>query len=156
MNLSMTASTIPLEILRAAFGDALQQNVPLAPYTSARIGGPADVMITVKSGNELAKTAARLQDLGLDFVMLGGGANVLVSDRGVRQVVVLNRAKAVRFHEGDRPRVWAESGATFSQLAHRAATKSLAGPECWAVPARSWRGLRQRRRIRDVMHSLLR
>jgi len=64
--------------------------------------------------------------------MLGGGSNVLVSDRGVRGIVVLNRAKGVRFHNGDRPSVTAESGVVFSNLAHRCASKGYAGLE-WAA-----------------------
>lgn len=128
----MTPAALPLDALRADFGDALQENVLLAPYTSARIGGPADVLLTVNSADELAEAVTRLRRQGLEFVMLGGGANVLVSDQGVRGVVVLNRAKAVRFYGGDQPRVWAESGATFSQLAHRAAARGLAGIE-WAA-----------------------
>jgi UDP-N-acetylmuramate dehydrogenase len=50
----MTTSTIPVDVLRLHFGDAVQENVLLAPYTSARIGGPADVLVTVKSADELA------------------------------------------------------------------------------------------------------
>ena len=128
----MNAPTLPLDALRVQFGDAVQENVPLAPYTSARIGGAADVMLTVKSADELAEAVTGLRAQGLDFILLGGGSNVLVSDRGVRQVVVLNRAKAVQFYSGDQPRVRAESGTTFSQLAHRSATKGFAGLE-WAA-----------------------
>ncbi len=73
-----------------------------------------------------------LWKLDLDYLMLGGGSNVLVSDRGVRGVVVLNRAKAVRFHNGDEPSVTAESGVIFSNLANRCASKGLAGLE-WAA-----------------------
>lgn len=118
--------------LRAEFGDALQENVLLAPYTSARIGGPADLLITVGSAAELVRAITHLRGQGIDFLLLGGGSNVLVSDRGVRGVVVLNRAKAVRFEEGRQPGVWAEAGANFSQLAHRAAVKGLGGLE-WAA-----------------------
>ena len=118
--------------LRAVFGERLQENVSLAPYTSARIGGPADFLVTVKSADELAATVSRLWELNLSFVMLGGGSNVLVSDRGVRGVVVLNRAKAVRFETGEHPKVWAESGVVFSNLANRSASLGLAGLE-WAA-----------------------
>ena len=118
--------------LRAVFGERLQENVLLAPYTSARIGGPADFLLTVKSADELAATVTHLRDLHLPFVMLGGGSNVLVSDRGVRDVVVLNRAKEVRFEPGEPPRVWAESGVVFSNLANRCASMGLAGLE-WAA-----------------------
>jgi UDP-N-acetylmuramate dehydrogenase len=121
-----------LPALRAAFGERLQENVLLAPYTSARIGGPADVLLNVKSADELADTVAQLWKLGAPYTLLGGGSNMLISDRGVRGVVVLNRAKDVRFEPGGQPRVWAESGAGFSSLANRAAEHGFAGIE-WAA-----------------------
>lgn len=123
---------LPLPALRAVFGERLQENVSLAPYTSARIGGPADALVTVSSADELAETMARLWELDVPYVLLGGGSNVLVSDRGLRGVAVLNRARAVRFYNGDRPRVWAEAGAAFANLARRCASHGLAGLE-WAA-----------------------
>jgi UDP-N-acetylmuramate dehydrogenase len=129
----MTVTAVSLlPALRTEFGDAVQENVQLAPYTSARIGGPADVMVTARSAEELVRAVTFLRGDGIPFLMLGGGSNVLVSDKGVREVVLLNKAKAIRFESGDQPSVWAEAGATFSQLAHRAASKGLSGLE-WAA-----------------------
>ena len=125
-------TTLPIPTLRAAFGDRLQENVLLAPYTSARIGGPADALISVTSADELAETVSRLWELDIPYVMLGGGSNVLVSDRGVRGIVVLNRAKRVRFDKGSRPKVRAEAGVVIANLARRAASHGLAGLE-WAA-----------------------
>jgi UDP-N-acetylmuramate dehydrogenase len=142
-------TTLPLPTLRAAFGDRLQENVSLAPYTSARIGGPADALLSVASADELAGTVSRLWELGIPFIVLGGGSNMLVSDRGVRGVVVLNRAKNVRFDKGSRPRVHAEAGVVIANLARRAASHGLGvwngrrlspGPSaelCMVTPARS-------------------
>jgi UDP-N-acetylmuramate dehydrogenase len=118
--------------LRALFGEQVQEHVLLAPYTSARIGGPADTLLTARSADELAHAVQACLEHGLPFTMLGGGANVLVSDRGVRGIVILNRAKALEFREGAQPTLWAESGAIFSNLAHRAAAKGLSGLE-WAT-----------------------
>ena len=128
----MTVMTTPIDILYAKLGDKVKENVSLAPYTSARIGGPADVLITADSADELARIIKLLWKLDVDYIMLGGGSNVLVSDRGVRGVVILNRAKAVRFHNGDEPSVTAESGVTFSNLANRCAAKGFGGLE-WAA-----------------------
>jgi len=122
----------PIDILYAKLGDKVKENIHLAPYTSARIGGPADVLITAESADELARIIKLLRKQELEYVMLGGGSNVLVSDKGVRGVVVLNRAKAVRFHNGDQPSVTVESGVVFSNLANRCAAKGLAGLE-WAA-----------------------
>lgn len=122
----------PMDVLRAKFGDKVKENVLLAPYTSARIGGPADIFLAAGTAAELARIVAELWKHELPFTMLGGGSNVLVSDKGVRGVVVLNRAKGVKFHLGDQPSVTAESGVVFSNLANRCASKGLAGLE-WAA-----------------------
>ena len=126
----MTA--LPQDILRATFGERLHQNVTLAPYTSARIGGPADYLIDARNSDELADIVAKLWEAKNDFIILGGGSNVLVSDKGIRGIVVLNRAKEVRFNLGDQPSVWCESGAVLSSVAHRAAAFGLGGLE-WAA-----------------------
>ena len=128
-----TASSV--EVLRQKFGDAVQENLTLAPYTSARIGGPADVVLTVKSADELADAVQVIWEQDLPYYILGGGSNVLVSDKGFRGVVVLNRAKEVRFEMGDQPSVWCEAGVVIANLARRCASKGLGGLE-WsaAVP----------------------
>lgn len=128
----MTDTVRPAELFHQRFGSAVQENAILAPYTSARIGGPADVMVTVKSANELAQAVQIVWEHELPYYILGGGSNVLVSDKGFRGVVILNRAKEVRFELGDEPTVWCESGVIFSNLANRCASKGLGGLE-WAI-----------------------
>src|SRR4030095_4992805 len=128
----MVTLTSPIDILYAKLGDKVKENVSLAPYTSARIGGPADMLIAAESVDELTRTIKLLQRQEMDYLLLGGGSNVLVSDKGVRGVVVLNRAKGVRFHNSDDPSVTVESGVVFSNLANRSAAKGFAGLE-WAA-----------------------
>ncbi len=128
----MVVAAKPIDALRAKFGDKVKENVLLAPYTSARIGGPADIFITAETSAELARVVKWLWRNGMPFTLLGGGSNVLVSDRGARGVVVLNRSKGVKFHLGEQPSVRAESGVVFSNLANRCASKGLAGLE-WAA-----------------------
>lgn len=128
----MTTPARPVDVLRLHFGEAVQENVSIAPYTSARIGGPADVFVVVKSANELMGVMKVIWEQGVPYTILGGGSNVLVSDKGVRGVVVLDRAKDVRFESGDQPTVWCEAGVIFSNLANRCASKGLSGLE-WAA-----------------------
>lgn len=128
--LTMTAYSI-LDVLTARFGDEVKTNVVLAPYTSARIGGRADIVVEARNSEDLAQIVSLLWEEGIEPVVLGGGSNVLVSDKGIRGVTVINRAKDVRFDEGATPSVWAESGVVFSNLANRCALKGLAGLE-WA------------------------
>jgi UDP-N-acetylmuramate dehydrogenase len=118
--------------IRDIFGERLRENVLLGPYTSARIGGPADYLLEVRSAQELADAARQLWGAGMSFIMLGGGSNVLVSDRGIRGLVILNRAKSVHFERDEEPSVRCESGAVISNVAHRAAGLGFSGLE-WAA-----------------------
>ncbi len=124
--------TILLADLRAVFGEQAQENALLAPYTSARIGGPADVLVTARDADELAQAAQICWQHDAPLTLIGSGSNILVSDKGARGVVLLNKARAVEFRQGAEPVVWAESGAVFSNLARRAAAKEFTGLE-WAV-----------------------
>jgi UDP-N-acetylmuramate dehydrogenase len=126
-------SLTTLQILRDAFGERVQVDIPLNRYTAARIGGNADTMITANSSEELAETVRLLWNLEIPFIILGSGSNVLISDAGVRQAVVLNRAKNIRFNTYTQPpAVWVESGANLGALARRVAAKGLTGLE-WAA-----------------------
>ena len=118
--------------LREKFGDQVQENVILAPYTSARIGGPADVFVTVRSRDELANAVQVCWNSNLPLTLIGGGSNILISDKGIRGVVILNKAKASEFRKTPQPVVWAESGVVLSNLAHRSARQGFTGLE-WAV-----------------------
>lgn len=72
-----------------------QRNVSLAPYTTFRIGGPADFFCTADSAEELAAAMAFARAEGLPVFVLGGGSNVLVSDEGFRGVVVTLGSRGV-------------------------------------------------------------
>lgn len=125
--------TLPLSDLRSLFGSRLQENVHIANYTSARVGGVADALLMVRSADELAKAATALWERGVPFVLLGSGANVIISDAGIRGVVLLNRAHTVRIDaEATPPCVWAESGANIGTVARQAALRGLSGLE-WAA-----------------------
>jgi UDP-N-acetylmuramate dehydrogenase len=102
---------------------------PLAPYTALRVGGPADLLAKVTSAEALrrAVTLARAHDLPCR--VLGSGSNILVSDAGLRGLVLLNRAAATTFGPDV---IRAESGASLSSLARRCVSRGLAGLG-WAV-----------------------
>lgn len=119
--------------LRRRFGDRLQEAVPLARLTSSRTGGAADALVEVRNAAELHRAAVDLWDLGIRFRIVGGGSNILVSDLGVLEVVVLNQASETRIDlDGLSATAWAESGASLGSLARRASERGLAGLE-WAA-----------------------
>jgi len=119
--------------LRRVFGERLQQGVSLARFTSSRTGGTADWLMQVRTAQDLRQAAVRLWEMGELFRVLGGGSNVLVADAGVREVVILNEVRDVRFVAGDlATRVVAESGASLGSVARRSADRGLTGLE-WAA-----------------------
>ena len=126
----------PLDQLRAAFGSRLQENMLMANYTTAHVGGPVDAAVIAQSAEELESAVRQLWALNTSFYLLGSGSNVLVSDAGIRGVVVINRAHTVKIdtHSAapNPPTVWAESGANLSGLARQLALRGLSGLE-WAA-----------------------
>jgi UDP-N-acetylmuramate dehydrogenase len=122
----------PIAALHAAFPGVLQENARLANYTTARVGGPADALLVATSAAELENAAMRLWEMGLDFYVLGFGSNVVISDSGLRGVVVINRARSIVIDaESEPPMVWAESGALIGTVARQVALRGLGGFE-WA------------------------
>lgn len=119
--------------MKDAFGAELREDVPLGPYTSSRIGGEADILITADSARRLAEIAEWLWENELVFRVLGGGSNVLVSDQGVREVVILNKARTADFIDDEGIfQVRAESGAGLGTIARRASERGWGGLE-WAA-----------------------
>jgi UDP-N-acetylmuramate dehydrogenase len=110
-----------------------KRNEPLARYTSARIGGPADLLVEARATEELVGLAQRAEAMGLPYIVIGGGANILVSDFGVRGLVIVNRAKDIQFDvRGVKARVETDSGVMLTTLARDCIERGLAGLE-WAV-----------------------
>jgi UDP-N-acetylmuramate dehydrogenase len=128
--------------LQAVLGAAaVEINQPLSRYTALRVGGPADLLVKAGSVEMLRQAVVLAREHGVPCCVLGGGSNVLVSDKGVRGLVVLNRARGVTFPRpasarGDEAvevhQVRAESGASFSAVARQAVNRGLAGLE-WAA-----------------------
>jgi UDP-N-acetylmuramate dehydrogenase len=76
------------ERLTHLLGERVRFSLPLARLTSFRIGGPADVFAEPDTLDELQALLALLYEESVPVFLLGGGTNVLVSDKGVRGVVV--------------------------------------------------------------------
>lgn len=70
------------------FGGQVKFNQPLAPHTSFKIGGPADALIVVKNSPALIEIIKFAQNHHFNFTVLGRGTNVLISDQGLRGLVV--------------------------------------------------------------------
>ncbi|HET6202612.1 MAG TPA: UDP-N-acetylmuramate dehydrogenase [Planctomycetota bacterium] len=114
--------------LVAAFGrERVRAGALLGPICSWGAGGAADLLFTAQSAEDLLRAARICREAGPPLTLLGGGANVLVSDRGIRGLVVRNRAERVE-SRGDAG-FEAESGALLTALARRALDARVAGFE---------------------------
>jgi UDP-N-acetylmuramate dehydrogenase len=121
------AAALPVAELEARLGaDRLERDVPLAPYTTFRIGGPADLLYRARTPEELAEAVLVARALDVPHFVLGAGANILVGDGGVRGLVIRNEARGVEFLEGGRVR--ADSGArVYPDLIHACVDRGLGG-----------------------------
>jgi UDP-N-acetylmuramate dehydrogenase len=108
----------------------LKLNEPLSRYTTSRLGGPADVLIEVTSAAELKAIVIAARQIEVPILILGGGANVLVSDAGVRGLTIINKAKRIEFRADNV--VWCEAGTVLPTLARECIAHGLSGLE-WAM-----------------------
>ncbi len=144
-----------------ALGVEIQRERPLANLTTIKVGGAADYFATVTDTHQLLELARWSRANDLPYLILGGGSNVLISDRGVRGLVIHNRCKAVQAraasccdspkderlrapagrdapllergaHDNLSPFLFAESGALMAGAARTAIKAGLTGLE-WAV-----------------------
>ncbi|GAC1491108.1 MAG: UDP-N-acetylmuramate dehydrogenase [Gemmatimonadaceae bacterium] len=99
----------------------------LAPYTTFKIGGPADLLFEARSADALAEAVLAAREMELPYFVLGLGANVLVGDRGFRGIVIRNVAK--RFAFGDDGKLWTESGGVVGDLISEAVRRGWSGLE---------------------------
>ncbi|MBK5186748.1 MAG: UDP-N-acetylmuramate dehydrogenase [Gemmatimonadaceae bacterium] len=104
-----------------------RRDVPLAPYTTFRIGGPADLFCEPASADELALAILAARELEVPYFVLGLGANILIGDRGFRGVVIRNAAHHERW--SDSGRLWVESGAVMRDLILESAHRGWSGLE---------------------------
>ncbi len=73
----------------------VERDVPLARMTTFRIGGPADFLVRARTADELASAVTAARDIGIDWFLLGHGANVLVADRGFRGLVIRSEVAGI-------------------------------------------------------------
>lgn len=112
--------------LRAILPD-VKSLVSLAPYTTFRVGGPAKYFVAVDTIEQAVAAIKVARSLGLPFFILGGGSNVLVSDRGFDGLVVRMANKTVAFLPDGL--VKAGAGMNLAALAMMVTTKGLGGLE---------------------------
>jgi UDP-N-acetylmuramate dehydrogenase len=114
------------ELVRRLGAHRVCRAVRLAPYTTFKIGGPADYLYEATTPDELANAVSAARELGIPYFLLGTGANVLIGDYGFRGLVIRNEVRGIRFLEGNRVR--AGSGEiVFHDLIEATVARGLGG-----------------------------
>jgi UDP-N-acetylmuramate dehydrogenase len=117
--------------LRQRLGrERVREHEPLAPLTTLRVGGPADLLAEVRSADEALEVVRLAREASVKVAWLGGGSNLLVADRGVRGLVVRWHGGAVSSPAPGRVR--AEAGVTINGLVRYTIGHALAGVAEWA------------------------
>ena len=105
----------------------LRQDEPVAPYTTFRIGGPADLFYSTTTADDLANAVLTAREHSVPWFVLGLGANILVGDKGFRGLVIRNHASHFTF--ADDGRLSVESGAVVADLIPEAVERGWSGLE---------------------------
>lgn len=115
-------------------GGEVRTEEPLASHTSLRVGGPAEIYVLVRKEEELRAWIGLAQELAIAYRVIGGGTNLLVSDRGIQGLVIENRMRSIRVLEEEMT-VVAASGVSLANLGRRLAKEGWGGLE-WgsAIP----------------------
>ena len=108
----------------------VQCNAPLAPFTTFKVGGPADWLVHAQRADDVKGALAVARRAGIPAIVLGGGSNVLIADAGIRGLVI-------RMHGGDvtsigADRIRADGGVTINGLVRWTINHGVAGVEMWA------------------------
>jgi len=119
-----------VQTIACALSGAAQVHAALAPYAWAGVGGPADLLVVAESRDALIKAVGLAQAHQVPWRIYGGLTNILVPDGGLRGMIVLNRAREVRFQDGYR--VTADAGAIVVKVVREAVRRGWGGLT-WAV-----------------------
>ena len=124
-------SAVFAEQMRARFGaDRMRASVPLAPFTTFKVGGPAEWFLETTSAEEIVDALRIVHVAGVNVTLLGGGSNVLVGDRGVRGLVLRPRGGQIERLDADRIR--ADAPTTINGLVRWTVHRGIGGLEAWA------------------------
>jgi UDP-N-acetylmuramate dehydrogenase len=121
--------------------DGLQQSVLLAPYTTYKIGGPADYFVEAATVEQLVTAVNATRQAKVPYFILGTGANILIQDGGFRGLVIHNKSHRVSIAES---RVTADSGVVMAELIEQTAQAGLTGLEHFSgIPSSVGGAMRQ-------------
>ncbi len=110
----------------------LLRDEPLKNYTSFRVGGPADLLSKPEDKNELLSIIKQASVLNIPITFIGGGTNILVTDKGIRGLVIITKQlkSTIKCIENDHSFIiHVDAGQRLSKVCQYAINQSLTGLE---------------------------
>ena len=116
------------KLVSIAGKDGVSVNEPMANHTSFKIGGPADIMTYPGNSNQLVNIVKECVKSNIPYMVMGNGTNLLVSDKGIRGVVIKIYDNLAAF-KVDNDTIELEAGMLVSKASKLALEYSLTGLE---------------------------
>ncbi len=123
-------STFDSDLCRLFGSDRVRRDVPMAAFTTFKVGGPADWLVETRNSEETVAAVRLAHAAGLGITVIGGGSNVLIGDRGIRGLVLRPRGGSVQ--RVDDRLVRADAPVTLNGLVRWTISHRWAGLEAWA------------------------
>lgn len=123
-------TTLNAELTAAIGAEHVRLDMPLAPLTTLKVGGPADVLVDTRSAEQIVTVLKLAHAHRVPVTMLGGGSNVLIGDRGIRGIVIHPRGGSIATI-GERL-VRADAPITINGLVRWTINRGYGGLEAWA------------------------
>ncbi len=111
------------------------ENCPMSSYTTFKIGGPADVLVSPKNEEQLKRVISLLREYSIPFMPLGKGSNLLISDEGIEGAVVHIADGFDKIELLEENIVSCGAGASLAALCSFALNEGLSGVEtAYGIP----------------------
>ncbi len=109
--------------------ETIKEDESLSKYTTFKIGGPAHVLVEAKSDEEILKLVRLFHEMKEDYLIIGNGSNLLISDAGIERPVIVLDKNFAHIERIDEVTLYAEAGASLKSLANKALELGLGGLE---------------------------
>lgn len=104
----------------------IQKNIILKDYTTYRVGGPAEYFFIAEDTDDLVDALKWAKEEGIDSTIIGGGSNVVISDKGLKGLVIINKSNSIEVSEDT---VRADSGVKLWDLVEKVLKSGKGGIE---------------------------
>lgn len=124
-----------IALLAEKLGATTEFNAPMSRYTSFKAGGCAKLLIKPNSVDTLSKILKECIDKQVDYLVIGNGSNLLISDNGFDGIVIKIGSDISKICLLDEETIYCEAGATMKALCNFAYENSLSGLEfAYGIP----------------------